>query len=382
MGTTFYAVSRQRVAESMATWKSLLPTVTPYYAVKCNPDPTLVRWLGEYGAGFDCASANEVRIVNQVDYGANIIFANPCKSSEEIRAHAAANIQTTVVDSFEEVDKLAENGWKASSLIRIRVEDGGSMMPFSAKFGLDPAHIKALGIYARTKGQHISGISFHVGSGCKDPAQYSLAIQEAAQGIRQLRSIGHEATTIDIGGGFIQGPLFRKTADTINPLLHRLDPSINVIAEPGRFFAASSHDLFVRVIGKKPAKKGWRYTVDESLYGQFSCVPFDYAKPKWIRVRGPKESARRSQPAILYGRTCDSLDYIASAEDAEELEEGDWLWFPHMGAYTTATSTEFNGFPKPPTYIIEDEVLPNPKDFGSARWPRGLKYVSPVKVPS
>ena len=134
MGTTFYAVSRQRVAESMATWKSLLPTVKPYYAVKCNPDPTLVRWLGEYGAGFDCASANEVRIVNQVDYGANIIFANPCKSSEEIRAHAAANIQTTVVDSFEEVDKLAENGWKASSLIRIRVEDGGSMMPFSAKF--------------------------------------------------------------------------------------------------------------------------------------------------------------------------------------------------------------------------------------------------------
>jgi len=347
--------------------------VKPYYAVKCNPDPTLVRWLGEYGAGFDCASANEVRIVNQVDYGANIIFANPCKSSEEIRAHAAANIETTVVDSFEEVDKLAENGWKSSSLIRIRVEDGGSIMPFSAKFGLDPAHIKVLGIYARTKGQHISGISFHVGSGCKDPAQYSLAIQ--------LRSIGHDANMIDIGGGFMQGPLFGKTASLINPLLHRLDPEIKVIAEPGRFFAASSHDLFVRVIGKKPAKKGWRYTVDESLYGQFSCVPFDYAKPKWIRVRDPKEAPRRSQPAILYG-TCDSLDYIASAEEAEELEEGDWLWFPHMGAYTTATSTEFNGFPKPPTYIIEDEVLPNPGDFGSAIWPRGLKYVSPVKVPS
>jgi ornithine decarboxylase len=382
MGTTFYAVSRQRVNQSMATWKRLLPTVKPYYAVKCNPDPTLIRWLGGHGAGFDCASANEVRIVEQVNYGAKIVFANPCKSSEEIRAHAGTGIQTTVVDSFEEVDKLAENGWKTSSLIRIRVEDGGSMMPFSAKFGLEPAHINALGIYARIKGQHISGISFHVGSGCKDPAQFNLAIQEAVRGIRQLRVIGHDAKIIDIGGGFMQGPLFRKTADTLNPLLHMLDPSIEVIAEPGRFFAASSHDLFVRVIGKKPAKKGWRYTLDESLYGQFSCIPFDYAKPKWIRVRGPNEAKRRLQPAILYGRTCDSLDYIASAEEAEELEEGDWLWFPHMGAYTTATSTEFNGFPKPPTYILEDSVLPNPEDFATEQWPSGLKYVSPVAVPS
>ena len=366
----------------MATWKSLLPTVKPYYAVKCNPDPTLIRWLGEHGAGFDCASANEVRIVEQVDYSAKIVFANPCKSSEEIRAHANTGIQTTVVDSFEEVDKLAENGWKASSLIRIRVEDGGSMMPFSAKFGLEPAHINALGKYALSRGQHISGISFHVGSGCKDPAQFNLAIQEAARGIRQLCAIGHEANVIDIGGGFMQGPLFRKTAETLNPLLHMLDPSIEVIAEPGRFFAASSHDLFVRVIGKKPAKKGWRYTLDESLYGQFSCIPFDYAKPKWIRVRGPNESKRRLQPAILYGRTCDSLDYIASAEEAEELEEGDWLWFPHMGAYTTATSTEFNGFPKPPTYVLEDSMLPNPEDFATDQWPSGLKYVSPVAVPS
>jgi hypothetical protein len=34
----------------------------------------------------------------------------------------------------------------------------------------------------------------------------------------------------------------------------------------------------------------------------------------------------------------------------EELEVGDWLWFPNMGAYTRATASEFNGFPSPPVF--------------------------------
>jgi ornithine decarboxylase len=236
----------------------------------------------------------------------------------------------------------------------------------------------------------LSGISFHVGSGCKDPQQFREATEQAYNCLKDIRAEGHAATTIDIGGGFMSGPLFNQTAAAIQPLLHNIcsiNPEVRFIAEPGRFFAASSHDLFVRVIGKKSAgrgKAGWRYTLDESLYGQFSCIPFDYAKPQWIRVRAPGEARRRSTPAILYGRTCDSLDFIAAAEEAEELEEGDWLWFPHMGAYTTATSTEFNGFPKPPSLVLEDEhmSLPEPEDFLANDWPYGVKYVGAVQVPA
>jgi ornithine decarboxylase len=363
-------------------WKTTFPSVKPYYAVKCNPDKTLIRWLAEGGAGFDCASANEVRIVESAvsaEGGSDIVFANPCKSADDIKSLK----HMTVIDSAEEIDKLKTHAYKGQSLVRIRVEDGGSLMRFSAKFGLEPRDIPDLAAHARKAGQKLGGISFHVGSGCKDPDQYRLAIEQAKTGIELLKAAGHDATTIDIGGGFMNGPLFNQTATIINPLLHNLPKDLRVIAEPGRFFAASSQDLFVRVIGKKSAgrdQKGWRYTLDESLYGQFSCIPFDYAKPQWIRVRSPGEKKRKLSPAILYGRTCDSLDFIAAAEEAEELEEGDWLWFPHMGAYTTATSTEFNGFPKPPCIVLE-ESMPEPEDFSSDSWPSGLKYVEPVKVP-
>lgn len=52
------------------------------------------------------------------------------------------------------------------------------------------------------------------------------------------------------------------------------------------------------------------------------------------------------------------MDVIAKGP-MEELKVGDWLYFPLMGAYTSATASEFNGFPKPE--ILEDttNLLPN-----------------------
>jgi hypothetical protein len=79
----------------------------------------------------------------------------------------------------------------------------------------------------------------------------------------------------------------------------------------------------------------------------------------------------------LYGRTCDALDLIAVG-DAEELEEGDVLYWPHMGAYTKANASEFNGFPEPET-LIDD--LPDLSEFHKSEWPTNLKYVSQVKSP-
>jgi ornithine decarboxylase len=392
MGThasTFYVLSHRRVQNQMTLWTHQLPGVKPFYAVKCNPESHLMTWLHQHGAGFDCASVREVKAVQHVARDAEIIFANPCKKKDEVIQSSVAGVSVTVIDSHEEVDKLQEIGWggvEQSSLIRLRVEDKGSMMPFSAKFGLELEGVECLANYAKLKDQNINGISFHVGSGCQSSSQYKDAITQVKIALGLLKKAGHEPTTVDIGGGFMTEG-FDEAAEVIREAQSRFPPHIKFIAEPGRFFAATCQDLFVRVIGKKPAgggRPGWRYTLDESLYGQFSCIPFDHAQPRWIRVREKGEEPRKRTKAVLYGRTCDSVDFIAAAEEAEELVEGDWLWFPHMGAYTTVTSTEFNGFPKPDTFVVDGsrgEELPQPTQFLEHEWPRGLKYVTPVKVP-
>jgi hypothetical protein len=68
-------------------------------------------------------------------------------------------------------------------------------------------------------------------------------------------------------------------------------------------------------------------------------------------------SLEEKEEGVLFGRTCDSLDVIAKGP-MEQMDVGDWLYFPLMGAYTSATASEFNGFPKPHTMIDNEHYLP------------------------
>ena len=157
---------------------------------------------------------------------------------------------------------------------------------------------------------------------------------------------------------------------------------IEWIAEPGRFFASNSFDFFVRVIGKKRARDGsWAYTIDDSLYGQFSNILFDHATPLWIRVPQVHDQSRKQVRGTLFGRTCDSVDVIAKADTMEELEVEDWLWFPGMGAYTRATASEFNGFPRPEVFIDDLPISTSLVPYIQAA-PKGVTYVPSVSATS
>jgi ornithine decarboxylase len=92
----------------------------------------------------------------------------------------------------------------------------------------------------------------------------------------------------------------------------------------------------------------WRITVDESVYGAFSNIPFDGQKPVLERVDPTyRRAIAKTRPTLVFGRTCDSGDLIAESADLPEVGVGDWLRVRNMGAYTTVTASEFNGFPKP-----------------------------------
>jgi len=373
-------MSKPRVRKQVDLWKKYLPKIMPYYAVKSNPEYYLLEEMASSGFGFDCASAREIDLVRS--FSTKILYANPCKKNSDIVYASKMGIHRTVVDSVEEVDKLCDTNWKGDSLVRIRVDDSQSKVPFSKKFGASLSEVSEIAKYSSEKGQQLSGISFHVGSGCGNSEQFARAIDTASLAISTLRQYGYNANIVDIGGGFTKETFIEDARHILSRRSH-IQRDLEMIAEPGRFISETSHDLFVKVIGKKSMSngRGYRYTIDESLYGQFSCIPFDCAKPRWLRVRG-KDGPRQRMPGILYGRTCDSVDMIASASSMEELMVGDWLWFPHMGAYTSVTSSEFNGFPRPPVYLLEEYTahltLPEP-DLKEA-WPEKVNYVYPVKV--
>jgi len=354
-------LNKSRIETQWHTWAKALPTIKPYYAVKCNPEPFLLKTLINKGANFDCASLREVHDVRACNTAYDmpkpeILYAHPLKSERDIRVIGENHIHTTVVDSVEECDKLTKSGWQGNALVRIAVNDKESKMPFSVKFG---ATEKELDQIAKASLISLNGISFHVGSGCENPLQYKDAIEYAAEvGFAILRKYGHDPKIVDIGGGFSSDPsTFAKTVDVIQETLKKIPKNRIMIAEPGRFFAQPSQDLFVKVIAKKNGPNGLRYVIDESLYGHFSCIPFDHQKPAFMRISQGSHVERPVKEAILFGRTCDSLDVIAKGP-MEELVVGDWLYFPLMGAYTAATASEFNGFPKPDLVEDADNLLP------------------------
>ena len=356
-------LSKPRIDTQWQTWAKAFPTIKPFYAVKCNPEPFLLQTLMNHGANFDCASLREVYDVKKCsqpyDMGIpDILYAHPLKSERDIQTIGQHGIQTTVVDSIEECEKLEMCDWKGSAFLRVAVGDKGSKMPFSIKFGANEDEIKKIASRSQIP---ITGVSFHVGSGCENPLQYKDAIEFAGgQVFDILRRYKHNPKVVDIGGGFSSDPqVFLKTAKVIQETIKLIPTPRTYIAEPGRFFAQPSQDLFVKVIAKKPGLngKGFRYVIDESLYGHFSCIPFDHQTPHFIRVSDTNEK-RNIADAILFGRTCDSLDVIAKG-NMEELEVGDWLYFPLMGAYTSATASEFNGFPKPELIEDTDTLLPD-----------------------
>ena len=334
----------------MALWRQYLPYVIPHYAVKSNNDTEILRWLQEAKVRFDCASPNEIR--QALHAGAtpdDIIYANPCKSRKDVREACASGVRTTVIDSPEEAEKLAETNWKGSTLIRLKVADTGSAQPFSRKFGAPLAWVpEILSALKAAKIKHV-GWSFHVGSLCKEPDQFYKAIETCAEADAMADVT---ASVVDIGGGFLPDQeSFRDAAHYICKGQSLFGPRTNWIAEPGRFMSMPVVTLETQVIGvKRRQSSGYIYTLDDSVYGSFSNIPFDGQKPEF-KLMG--DDGRTQEHATLFGHTCDSADCIAEDIVLPKLRVGDYLEVPNMGAYTIVSASRFNGFPMPVRFYMK-----------------------------
>jgi ornithine decarboxylase len=305
--------------------------------------------------GFDCASRREIFEALPLVPANRIIYAQPCKKSEDIKVADVQGIKLSVADSVEEIEKMAE--WSGEILIRLLVSDKGSKQPFGKKFGAPLPWLPKIYDTAKALKLNITGFSFHVGSECQQPNQYAQALDDCKKAAAIAKTHGFDTTTIDIGGGFLaEEDAFKAVADTIHTArnIYFPDKAVKFLAEPGRFLAAPTHTLYTTVIGKKPVypepksekEPAWRITIDESVYGSFSNIPFDHQTPVFERLR-PVKSTENKRPTIVFGRTCDSGDCLGENVSLVDVEVGDILKVPHMGAYTTVTASEFNGFPKP-----------------------------------
>ena len=375
----FATVDLTSVIKQFHKWTTLLPMVKPYYAVKCNPDPCVLRLISALGGNFDCATQGEIDLVlNHLgDFCATpdqIVYANPQKMISHIKFADESRVGLTVVDGEDELHKMARVNSKMSVLIRLTTDDKDSVCRFSKKFGCPPANAPKLLETAKALGIEVKGISFHVGSGCGDAQAYVTALRDARSVFDAAIALDMPALKIvDIGGGFPGSdafsnsrglPTFGELATAIKSGIEThfsdIKSETEFIAEPGRYMVAASGYLATKCYGRKGGDSTERQAiyVDDGVYGSFNHVIYDHAvpKPKLFKETNGEEQLI---PTQIFGPTCDGLDQICQDDDTAipRVEVGDWLFWDEMGAYTHCASFVFNGYTNIPTKLYVNTTI-------------------------
>ncbi|HTC17191.1 MAG TPA: type III PLP-dependent enzyme [Steroidobacteraceae bacterium] len=348
-GSPLLILDCERVRVQMRKLKKALPHVALHYALKPMPHPAVVQTVLEEGGSLDLATTGEVQLVERLGVAAErCIHTHPIKRPEDIANALHFGVRTFVADNPDEVRKFERHRAAAQLLLRVSFRSPGAVCDLSRKFGCDPEDLLELARLAAELGITVRGLSFHVGSQVPDATKHVEALQACARLMARARRARLGVfDTLDIGGGFpidYAQPVqdIGRFCAPLRAALARLPKRVRVLAEPGRYVVGPCVIGVASVMGRARREGHWWYYLDDGLYGSYSGQLFDHAR---YPVEPLRDSAERL-PSVLAGPTCDSIDVIAENLMLPPLKAGDLLVGRAMGAYTWASATDFNFFPR------------------------------------
>ena len=349
----FLLVDTQIIRNKVRRFKAAMPRVHPHYAVKANPDPRVLKALIEEGAGFEIASIAELDLLLGLGVNpAEIYYSNPMKSRAYIEYASSKGIEWYVVDSVDELRKIVSVKPDAKLYVRIDAPNVGSDWPLSGKFGAQPSDAEAIVAEAAAIKADLAGVTFHVGSQCRNADNWRIGIDRAKKLFRRMRLAGLNPRLLNIGGGYPVRhtkpiPSIETIGAVVNHAIRDLPQKIRVMAEPGRYLVSDAGYFVCRVVGTATrAGKRWMYWDAGMFGGVIETIE---------GLRYNVETDRRGAPVpwSVAGPTCDSVDILMRDEMfPEDMQEGDFVYIANAGAYTTAYASNFNGFPLPEVRVI------------------------------
>ncbi|MCX5045204.1 type III PLP-dependent enzyme [Aldersonia sp. NBC_00410] len=359
-GTPLLVLDPHRVAVQYSLLTEHLRGFRLHYAVKALPHPAVLTVLAACGSSFDVATAAEVDLVAALGVPmSRCIYTHPVKKPADISYAYGRGIRTFVVDNQIEAQKFVGRESDIRILVRLAFPNPSAKSDLSTKFGAELGEAELLVKHVATAGVRFEGFSFHVGSqGCAlEPFRRAIgSTLELSKHVE--RTLGLTASTIDIGGGFPVS--YRADARPIGAIADVVDEALGsdrrkhtLLAEPGRFIVADCMSLLTSVVGSAMrAGRQWHY-LDDGVYGSYSNVMAEDVHPPILALSELEDDGRSAvmEPMTLAGPTCDSADVVARDYPMPTLGVGDVVVSPMMGAYTSVTSSRFNGIPPTPIVV-------------------------------
>lgn len=352
--TPFLLVDLELVRAKIRRFRAAMPEVRIHYAMKANPHPEILRVMIEEGVAFEVASAGELEVLLVLGVpGHEIHYNNPIKPSGHLERAAREGVAWYAIDSVEELRKVVGAKADARLCLRIETQNLGSDWPLVGKFGVPLAKARELVREARRIGADLAGVSFHVGSQCRNLDNWRIGIENAKLVFEMMRSHGLAPRLLNIGGGFPvlhtkPIPTIERIGASIRLALADLPGDTRVMAEPGRYLVSDAAWLVSRVIGTANRRgTRWVYLDAGVFHGLMETV-------EGLEYQIRSERGGAEIPCTVAGPTCDSVDVVARDRILPEgLRTGDTIYVPNAGAYSTAYATSFNGFPPPDTVVLQ-----------------------------
>ncbi len=344
------------VRDKARRFRASMPRVRPHYAVKANPDRRVLKVLAQEGVGFEIASIDELDLLITLGVSAaEVFYSNPVKSRDAIAYAASKGVEWFVVDSVDESRRVFEVKPDAKQYLRIATPNIGSDWPLSGKFGAGVADTREIIAAAAKMGADLAGVTFHVGSQCRNPANWRVGIEKARAVFDAMLKAGLKPRLLDIGGGFPVRhvkpiPSIEVIGEVVNEALKAFPEEVRVIAEPGRYMVSDAGYFVCRVLGTAMrAGKRWMHW-DAGVFGGV------IETTEGLKYRIRTDRSGHDIPWNVGGPTCDSVDVVLRDEPLpSDLQEGDFIYLHNAGAYTTAYASRFNGFPLPEVRIFESK---------------------------
>ncbi|WP_329185699.1 diaminopimelate decarboxylase [Actinacidiphila glaucinigra] len=351
-----------------------------FYAGKAFLSRAVVRWLHEEGLNLDVCSGGELAVALSAGMPADrIALHGNNKTTAEIRQAVEAGVGRIVVDSFQEIVRVADAAQKAGRRQRVQVRVTVGVEAHTHEF-IATAHedqkfgfslgggdaAEAVRRVLRLDSLELVGIHSHIGSQIFDTSGFEVAAHRVIGLLRQIRDEhGVELPEIDLGGGL--GIAYtpdddprepQEIAKSLGEIVSRecrgaelAVPRLSV--EPGRAIVGPTAFTLYEVGTIKPLEGLRTYvSVDGGMSDNIRTALYD---AEYSVALVSRSSDAEPMLTRVVGKHCESGDIVVrDAFLPADLAPGDLLAVPATGAYCRSMASNYNHALRPPVVAVKD----------------------------
>jgi diaminopimelate decarboxylase len=349
------------------------------YAGKAFLSKAVVRIVQEEGLGLDVCTGGELAVALAAGFDpARLWFHGNNTSVDELARAVEAGVGTIVVDSFEEIVRLAAIASDTTpQRVYVRVTPGVEAHTHEyvqtgqedQKFGFSLASGAAAEACRRVLGLpslELVGIHCHIGSHIFDTHGFSLAAHRMVELLAAIRDEhGVELPELDLGGGHgiaytaADDPM--TTADHaagLRAIVEKECANANlavprVVVEPGRAVVGPT-TVTLYEVGTVKELPGLRtyVSVDGGMSDNIRTALYD---ARYTAVLASRTSTAEPRNVTLCGKHCESGDIVVHDVPLPgDLAPGDLVAVPASGAYHRSMASNYNHVPRPPVVAVKD----------------------------